>query len=92
MEKQKWWGRHELMVVAAHRYCLGRRTYIVSDCVEWLLFNWNKFESTTQDLIIKETTESLEKGWAGDACDIEEWETFLRKIGILNEREKNFRV
>jgi hypothetical protein len=29
-----------LMVVAAVRYCLGRRTYIVHECASWLLATW----------------------------------------------------
>lgn len=30
-------GRHDLMAVAAFRYALGRMTYIVSDCADWLV-------------------------------------------------------
>jgi hypothetical protein len=31
------WGRGDVMALAAVRYCLGRQTYIVSDCYDWLL-------------------------------------------------------
>ena len=67
------WGYHDLMVTAAHRYCLGRRTYIVSTCVNWLIQNWNLFEKNTRKLIVEDTKEALNKGWAGDSCDIDEW-------------------
>jgi hypothetical protein len=30
------------LAVAAHNYCLGRQTYIVGACIEWLLANWSK--------------------------------------------------
>lgn len=30
------WGRSDLMATAAVRYCLGRCSYIVGDCVDWL--------------------------------------------------------
>lgn len=74
------WGYHDLMVTAAHRYCLGRRTYIVSECVKWLIQNWSLFEKNTKKLIVEETKEALDKGWAGDACDVAEW----NKIAALS--------
>lgn len=30
-------GHDHLMVIAATRYCLGRMSYIVSDCADWLI-------------------------------------------------------
>lgn len=67
------WGYHDLMVTASHRYCLGRRTYIVSACVSWLIQNWDLFQKNTRNLIVKETKEALDNGWAGDSCDIDMW-------------------
>lgn len=67
------WGPHHIMVTAAHRYCLGRRTYIVSTCVKWLLKNWEKIEPHTRKMIREETQECIDQQLAGDACDIEEW-------------------
>jgi hypothetical protein len=34
------WGRDDLMALAAVRYCLGRMSYIVGDCVNWLVQQW----------------------------------------------------
>lgn len=79
------WGHHDLMVTAAHRYCLGRRTYIVSQCVEWLMHNWEKFEDTTKKLIIEETQEALERNNAGDACDIDQWQSLI-KFHLKNKK------
>jgi hypothetical protein len=66
----------QLMVMAAHRYCLGRRTYIVSSCVEWLTAWWDKFEDTTRNNIIRDTIEALQDGNTGDGCDTKCWLTF----------------
>ena len=49
--KQSDWGRDEFMVIAAVRYCIGRKTYVVSDCVDWLIANWKNFEKSTRDVI-----------------------------------------
>jgi hypothetical protein len=74
---RSFWGPHNLMVTAAHRYCLGRRTYIVSVCVNWLKSNWDKFDKNTKKMIVEETQEALERDLAGDSCDIREWEQII---------------
>jgi hypothetical protein len=66
-------GRDNLMVIAAFRYCLGRRTYIVSDCVAWLREIWPLLVSRDKRLIKKEVDEALSAGRAGDHCDRDEW-------------------
>lgn len=71
-------GPHHIMVTAAHRYCLGRRTYIVGICVSWLLTNWDKIEEQTRKRIREETQEAIDKQNAGDACDIDEWNKLLK--------------
>ena len=45
------YGRSNLMVTSAVRYCLGRRTYIVGDCVDWLLRIWPTLDVATRRLI-----------------------------------------
>jgi len=75
------WGPYNLMVVAAFRYCLGRRTYIVGSCVEWLKCYWHEFDANSKIIIAREIKECLEKGWAGDECDVEDWESLLKFIG-----------
>lgn len=72
------WGEHEIMVTAAHRYCLGRRTYIVSVCVQWLQSIWPLLGKETKRLIVRETQEALDKGFAGDGCDVSEWEKVVK--------------
>lgn len=70
---KKEWGHHNFLVLCAFRYCLGRRTYIVSTCVDFLLANWDQLDNNTKTLILGETVDALDKGNAGDQCDIDCW-------------------
>ncbi len=69
----------ELMVMAAHRYCLGRRSYIVGSCIDWLTKWWEKFPQGTQQAILRDTAEALLTNLAGDTMDIDAWMTFGKK-------------
>ena len=42
-------GHDHLMIIAATRYCLGRMTYIVSDCADWLIKIWPLLSPSTQE-------------------------------------------
>lgn len=66
----------QLMVMAAHRYCLGRQTYIVGACTEWLRANWDVFEPNTKRVMLRDTIEALQDGTAGGACDATNWTNF----------------
>lgn len=74
------WGFNDLMVVAAFRYCLGRRTYIVGVCADWLIAQWPNFSDSTKDLIQRELEEAFKRDATneykplGDDCDHAEWE------------------
>lgn len=74
------WGRKDIMVTAAHRYCLGRQTYIVSDCVDWLIYNWQSFDKNCRDRVIQETKEAIENGSAGHIIDVVEWRRLLNEV------------
>ena len=47
------------MVTAAFRYCMGRSTYIVSDCVDWLMDVWPHLNQSTKALIKRELVEGF---------------------------------
>lgn len=66
----------QLMVMAAHRYSLGRRSYIVGSCIEWLKEWWPNFESNTRKIIFRDTIEALQDNLAGEAMDKENWKSF----------------
>jgi len=65
----------QLMVMAAHRYCLGRQSYIVGSCIEWLRLWWPKFERNTRNVIVRDTVEALQDNCAGSDFDAREWKS-----------------
>jgi hypothetical protein len=67
----------ESMVFWAFRYCLGRRSYAVSDCVENLLDAFPKLRRRDQLTIQKEIREAIQKGEAGMDMDVKEWQRIL---------------
>ena len=42
------WGFNQLMVIAAFRYCVGRQTYIVGACADWLIEVWPLLSDNTK--------------------------------------------
>lgn len=79
------WGRGDLMATAAVRYCLGRTTYIVSDCADWLVAQWPNIAPTAKAVIQRDIDEAFQRddeareagqsykplGWD---CDRKSWE------------------
>ena len=79
------WGRDDLMAIAAVRYCLGRMTYITSDCSEWLLQQWPNIKPNARTVIQRDIDEAFarddEARKAGDSykplgwdCDRAVWQ------------------
>ena len=66
----------QLMVMAAHRYCLGRQSYIVPACITWLRSWWDDFGLGTKRVIVRDTVEALQDGYAGSEYDAGEWKRF----------------
>ena len=76
----------QFAVVATFRYCLGRQTYIVQECADWLLLCWPVIEQPVRDLIRRELDRAFELddvARAGDTqgykplgwdCDRQQWE------------------
>lgn len=65
LAQQDAWGWHNLMVVSAFRYCLGRMTYISGVCADWIIARWQDFPPSVQQLIQRELEEAFK-------CDNEE--------------------
>jgi len=63
----------ENILFYAFRYCLGRTTYVVADCVDQLKRNWWLLSDKTKSIIIKEIKEAIVENRAGQDNDIEEW-------------------
>lgn len=68
----------QLMAMAAHRYCLGRMTYIVNACCEWIVDTWPQFESNTKHVILRDTITEVMSDNAGMDFDKEEWIKIVR--------------
>jgi hypothetical protein len=74
------WLNNMLMVTAAHRYCLGRETYIVGACCEWLTAVWSILEPNTQNVILRDTIAAIMDGEAGSkAIDEPAWRRFCER-------------
>lgn len=85
------WGRADLMATAAVRYCLGRSSYIVGDCVDWLIEQQHAIEPAALKIIVRDIREAVQRDEEarerGDQClplgmdmDRSEWERALRSI------------
>ena len=37
LTREQGWGWNEIMVISAFRYCVGRQTYVVQACADWLI-------------------------------------------------------
>ena len=67
----------ENIIMYAFRYCLGRRTYAVSEMVTVLINSWDKLKPQTQRKIQEEIKEDMDRGNAGDDCDVQDWKKIL---------------
>lgn len=61
LSEQGAWGRGDLMAITAFRYCLGRMTYIVGDCEQWIVANWEHFPENVRELIQREVEEEIKR-------------------------------
>ena len=77
-------GHDHLMVIAATRYCLGRMTYVVGDCCDWLIKIWPLLSPITQRIVRLDIEEAFERDDAdreagrtykalGRDCDRHHW-------------------
>jgi hypothetical protein len=55
----------QLMCTAAHRYCLGRQSYIVGACIEWIEGHWGQFNDNTKCVMCRDTIEAIIDNLAG---------------------------
>lgn len=84
------WENNWTMAVAAVRYCLGRRTYIVSDCRVWLYEIWDKLPVKAKAIIQRDVEGAFRRDdedraagkdyrALGGDCDRRDWEQ-VRKL------------
>lgn len=83
------WTNNMLMVTAAHRYCLGRETYIVGSCIEWLTEIWWIIDKNTQNVIMRDTIAALMDGEAGSPyIDEPAWRKFCEESWVRISQEQ----
>lgn len=82
----------QLMVMAAHRYCLGRSSYIAGAAIDWLWKYKKHFERNTIRVIVRDTVEFLQQdnelGWR---CYDDAWKQLASKLFIeMPEEDKEW--
>ena len=73
----------QLMIMAAHRYCLGRESYIVGAALDWLWKHREHFENNTKFVLVVDTVKALMDGHTGADSDTEGWRDFA--LNLYNE-------
>ena len=81
MNFNKAYGMNGLMIIAAARYCVGRRTYISGECADWILSNWDDWPEKVKNAIQRDLEYEFDMDARnpdmkvlGDDCDKREWE------------------
>jgi hypothetical protein len=67
----------DTMIFYAFRYCLGRATCAVTECVDYLIKHWGDLSTDTQVRIHSEIKRAFERGRYGHECDREDWQRVL---------------
>jgi len=75
----------EILLACAFRYCLGRRTYVVSSCTSELKKKYHLLNDNFKYRTMKEIDEVKLEGGLGDNCDESEW-LFIRNLMDMSNR------
>jgi hypothetical protein len=64
----------QLMAMASYRYCIGRQSYIVGACCEWIHATWDQFTTNTKLVMVRDIIEALQDERAGSpTVDAPRW-------------------
>lgn len=99
MEKLNLTKNLEHMLIGAERYAFGRRTYIVSVTVDYLIMilpslsDWcigvmRQDMKSNRDLATGHGQHDLEARFYGDACDMRDWMRFEAALDIEAKRRE----
>ena len=78
--------KFEQLLISAERYALGRRTYIVSETVEYISTLSPLLSDWCLDILLCDLGEAFERDALGDGCDWFDWTRLVRVL--TKEREK----
>lgn len=93
MKKKKSWDLNDqLMATAAHRYCLGRQSYIVGACIDWIRVNLENFDRNTVRVIARDTLEAIIDETAGSkTIDEPGWMQLFKELyGYMPEEDRQW--
>lgn len=68
----------QVLLLESFRYCLGRMTGVVSDCVENLIWYWDVIPPAWQQQIHDDIIRAISKDQARMPMDVEEWNKVLQ--------------
>ena len=66
------------MVTCALRYCLGRQSYVVGSCIEFIQQVWDQLPKSSQGVITRDILESFDDGSVGSDYDADAWRSLVR--------------
>lgn len=82
-----------LMIIAAIRYCFGRRTYMPSTAIEWTKKNWAYISPGNKATIVRDVSEYISSGLSlGDDCDATDWRNFHEWLLLQSQGDNPFSV
>lgn len=84
-EQGTFFEKSGLLTLAAFRYCLGRRSYIVSQCCDYLITYWDSFLKQTQDVIVAEIEDAFERSIYGMSWNRQDWQRVLDRATMRYE-------
>lgn len=81
----------QTLAIQSLRYCMGRMTYAVSDCADFISQHWQDFSQNTKNIIIRELDTGLELHeddvrdgreyrYLGHDCDYRKWKSLREWI------------
>jgi len=68
----------QIMSLAAFRYCLGRKTYIVGICIGWIKKHWKQFSNNTKSVMLRDIIEAYLGNLTGMKMDTISWIELLK--------------
>lgn len=67
-----------LCIISYFRYAVGRSSYVVPACVEFLKYNWNKLSENERFVILRDLEDWLFRQ-NEDSWEKKEWETLFKE-------------
>lgn len=79
----------QLMAMAAHRYCLGRMSYIPTCCAEWLTARRKWLDDNTRRNIVRDTVSAIVHRPFGPLAYAREWQDVAQLLyGEMGEKDR----